>query len=426
MDRIGTILGNYQLTQLLGQGGFAEVYLARHLHLKTQVAIKILYGKLSTQDIQAFTKEAQTIASLQHPHILRVFDFGFMQSLPFLVMDYAPGGTLRDRHPEGSQLPLVIIVRYLQQLASALIYAHKRNLIHRDVKPENMLVDNNGALMLGDFGIVTTAHSTTSMKTIDKSGTVHYMAPEQIQGHPHLASDQYSLAIVIYEWLCGQRPFTGNNPIEIAMKQLTQEPPELRTLNSAVPAEIEEVILRALRKDPKQRFPDILAFAHAFEQASQSYQGTSTRPVTPQGPQTATPSPLPTQPVLFSPSAQQPGNNAHQEILASYDEAIRNAHYGVSKERLIREKLNYIKSVAHSPQEILTAYDDAIRNMHYDTSKEQLIREKLNYIKSVAHSPQEILAAYDDAIRNMHYDTSKEQLTREKLQWLTSLRKKEK
>ncbi len=165
-DRVGQQLGNYRLLRLLGQGGFAEVYLAEHLHLKVQVAIKLLYGKLTTQHIQAFLTEAQTIATLKHPHVLRILDFGFEQALPFLVMDYAPGGTLRDRHPGGSLLALATAITNARQIAAALEYAHARKFIHRDVKPENMLIDADGNVLLGDFGIVAVAHSTASMQTL--------------------------------------------------------------------------------------------------------------------------------------------------------------------------------------------------------------------------------------------------------------------
>lgn len=269
-DRIGQQLGNYRLTRLLGQGGFAEVYLAEHLHLKTSVAIKLQYGKLTTQDAQAFLNEARTIATLKHPHILRVLDFGFEQTQPFLVMDYAPGGTLRDRHPMNSVVPLPVVISYLKQIAAALEHAHTRKLIHRDVKPENMLIDTDGNILLGDFGIVATAHSTASMRTIDKSGTVHYMAPEQINGKPRPQSDQYALAIVTYEWLCGKRPFQGDSPIQIAMQQLSADPPPLSQQNASVLAGVEQVIFKALAKDPGQRFDSVLAFVHALEQASQS------------------------------------------------------------------------------------------------------------------------------------------------------------
>ena len=270
INRIGQQLGHYRLIQLLGQGGFAEVYLAEHVHLGTKGAVKLLYGKLTTRHVQAFLAEARTIAALQHPHILRILDFGFEQMLPYLIMDYAPSGTLRDRHPEGSVGPLSSIISYVKQTAAALAYAHTNKLIHRDVKPENMLLSADGSILLSDFGIVTTAHSTASMKTIDTSGTVHYMAPEQIQGKPRPASDQYALAIVVYEWLCGERPFLGDTPIEIAMRHLADDPPSLCQRIPALSPSIEQVIFRALAKDPVQRFPDILTFSSALEQSGQT------------------------------------------------------------------------------------------------------------------------------------------------------------
>jgi len=237
--------------------------------LKTLAAVKLLYGRLTAQDIEAFTNEAKTLAALKHPHILRVLDFGFAQALPFLVMDYAPGGTLRERHPSGTRVPLAKIISYVKQIASALTYAHAQKLIHRDIKPENMLIDADGTLLLGDFGIVTTAHSTASMKTIDNTGTVHYMAPEQINGKPRPQSDQYALAIVTYEWLAGERPFRGSSPIEIAMHHLSDPPPSLCQRVLSLPAAIEHTIFKALAKDPNLRFPDVLTFAQELEQISQ-------------------------------------------------------------------------------------------------------------------------------------------------------------
>ncbi|MBO0782808.1 MAG: serine/threonine protein kinase [Ktedonobacteraceae bacterium] len=265
--RTGQHIGNYQLSRLLGHGGFAEVYLAEHRHLKTPAAIKLLSGKLSGGYVQAFMAEAQIIAQLRHPHIVRVLDFGFEHTMPFLVMEYLPGGTLRDHHPQGSRAPLNLVASYVQQIASALAYAHARKLIHRDVKPENLLLAENDILQLSDFGIVAVAHSTASMNTIDSSGTVHYMAPEQIQGRPSPASDQYALAVCVYEWLSGERPFTGSSPMEIAMKQLSQEPPPLRQKVPALAERVEQVVLRALAKEPKDRFATIQDFADAFTHA---------------------------------------------------------------------------------------------------------------------------------------------------------------
>lgn len=264
---IGKVLGNYRLIRLLGHGGFAAVYQAEHVHLNTLAAVKVLSGKLTGQSVQTFTTEAKTIATLRHPHILRILDFGFEQEQPFLVMDYAPAGTLRDRHTNGSIILLPTIISYVKQIAIALDFAHTQKLVHRDVKPENILINAGGTLLLSDFGIAAVAHSTTSMKTIDASGTVHYMAPEQFQGKPCPASDQYALAVIVYEWLCGKRPFQGDNFIAIGIQHATAPVPSLRERNEEVAPEVEESILKALAKDPKSRWETMLQFADALENA---------------------------------------------------------------------------------------------------------------------------------------------------------------
>src|SRR6266571_5205605 len=152
-DRIGQKLGNYHLVRLLGEGGFAEVYLGEHVHLGTRAAIKILHTQLAADDIEQFRQEARTIAQLEHPHIVRVLDFGVEEHVPFLVMSHAPDGSLRQRYPRGTRLPLEKILHYVKQVASALQYAHAEKLIHRDVKPENMLLGRNDELLLSDFGL---------------------------------------------------------------------------------------------------------------------------------------------------------------------------------------------------------------------------------------------------------------------------------
>src|SRR5437868_3000529 len=206
-DRVGQQLGNYQLIHLLGEGGFAEVYLGEHIHLGTQAAIKILHAQLSNENVDEFRTEARTIARLIHPHIVRVLEFGIEGKTPFLVMDYAPQGTLRQRHPKGVILPLPTIVSYVEQLADALQYAHDEKLIHRDIKPENILLGRRNELLLSDFGIALVAQSSRYQNAQEMAGTMAYMAPEQIQGKPRPASDQYSLGVVAYEWLSGDRPF---------------------------------------------------------------------------------------------------------------------------------------------------------------------------------------------------------------------------
>ncbi|MBA2394160.1 MAG: protein kinase [Ktedonobacteraceae bacterium] len=261
-------LGNYRLLHRLGTGGFAEVYLGEHVYLKTHAAIKVLRTQLSSQDIQQFIKEAQIIALLNHPHILRVLDFGVDDTIPFLVMDYAPHGTLREVCPRGHRMPLPTILSYVKQVASALQYAHANNVIHRDVKPENMLLGRNNEVMLSDFGIAVAAHRTSSLKTLDTAGTPHYMAPEHIRGKPRPASDQYALGLVVYEWLCGTRPFHGDI-LQVMYQQANTAPPPLRKTVPTLSPDIEQVVLQALAKDPHQRFVSIEAFAKALEDAHQ-------------------------------------------------------------------------------------------------------------------------------------------------------------
>ena len=272
LNRIGQQLGNYQLTGLLGQGGAADVYLGEHIHLGTKAAIKVLQMQMTPQDRQQFIAEAQTIANLKHLNIVRLLEFGVenQSSLPYLVMEYAPNGTLRDRYPAGTVLPVATILPYVKQVAAALQYVHDQRLVHRDVKPENMLLEQNEHILLSDFGIVVVDHSTRSRVLQDKVGTPYYMAPEQIRGQASPASDQYSLGIVVYEWLCGAYPFDGSTDLEIAVKQMNEPPPALRSHIPSIPDDVEWVVLKALAKDPQQRFASVQAFATALEQASQS------------------------------------------------------------------------------------------------------------------------------------------------------------
>ncbi len=276
-DWTGRQLGNYRLRSLLGHGGFAEVYLGEHIYLETQAAIKVLHTQLASTDIEQFRIEARTIAHLIHPHIVRVLEFGVEGRTPFLVMDYAPKGTLRERHPKGTRLPLPTVVSYLKQIAPALQYAHEQKLIHRDVKPENLLLGRADEILLSDFGIALVSQSSRYSSTRDMAGTIAYMAPEQIEAHPRPASDQYSLGIVVYEWLSGDRPFHGSFT-EIAIKHSVVPPPPLREKVPELSPAVEQVVLTALAKDPKERFGSVQAFATAFEWTSQVSPGETNPP----------------------------------------------------------------------------------------------------------------------------------------------------
>ena len=189
-DRVGQQFGNYRLVSLLGQGGFAEVYLGQHVRLNLQAAIKVLHTHLTGQEAEHFQQEAETIATLMHPSIVRILDYDVQEGVPFLIMDYASGGSLRQRYPKGSVVPLSVVVSHVKQVAVALQYAQERRFIHRDVKPENMLLGRHEEVLLSDFGLAALAHSSGSLSTQGAMGTLAYMAPEQIEGHPRAASDQ--------------------------------------------------------------------------------------------------------------------------------------------------------------------------------------------------------------------------------------------
>ena len=270
-NRVGQRLGNYRLIRLLGRGGFAEVYLGEHVHLGTQAAIKVLHTQVNSNEIEKFRKEARTIARLEHPRIVRVLEFGIENDSPYLVMTYAPNGTLRQHHPKGEQLPLKVILSYVKQAAEALQYIHDQKLIYRDVKPENLLLDSRDNILLSDFGIASVAHTTASLTTQGQAGTPHYMAPEQIMNKPSPASDQYAFGVVVYEWLCGIRPFHGD-VFNIFFQHLQTPPLALREQLSTIPPLVEVVVLKALAKDPKQRFASVKAFANALEQATKAEQ----------------------------------------------------------------------------------------------------------------------------------------------------------
>jgi predicted ATPase/DNA-binding CsgD family transcriptional regulator len=279
--RVGQQLGNYRLMQLLERGNFAEVYLGTHIYLNTQAAIKVLHGELAHQDMEGFLTEARTIARLRHPHIVQVLDFGVEDMTPFLVMDYAPGGNLRELHPKGTQLLLETILSYVKQIANALQYAHHEQVIHRDIKPENMLLGRSNEILLNDFGIAVLIQSISSRKTQNNAGTIAYMAPEQIQAHPSAASDQYALGVVVYEWLSGECPFSGTWT-EIAAKHLLVPPPPLHEKVPIISLAVERVVLKALAKDPRERFRSVRDFAMSLEEAWQSGVSEQTLPVPPQ------------------------------------------------------------------------------------------------------------------------------------------------
>ncbi len=271
-DRTGQRIDNYQLLQKLGGGSFGQVYLAEDLRRKAKVAIKVLDPFTTQKEQVQFFDEVRSLVRLRHPHIVSVIDFGIDKAtnLPFIVMEYAPNGSLREKH-HGQQLPLATVVQYVNQIASALQYAHDDQLIHRDVKPHNIFIGPKGELLLGDFGIAVL--SSTGLVSLQQpqgqAGTPVYMAPEQIKGKPSRSSDQYALAIITYEWICGKPPFTGSM-IEIMGQHLNAAPQPVSEIVPTIPVQVEQVVLKALAKEVKDRYPTVQTFADALEAASRT------------------------------------------------------------------------------------------------------------------------------------------------------------
>lgn len=273
----GMMLGRYQLSRMIGQGATGEVWAAYDTSLRRQVAIKMLPPVLANDKtyLQLFTREAQAAASLDHPYILPVHDYGQQRSedneiITYLVMPLVTGGTLRDRiRAANGPLPLIETVKYLAQAAQAIDYAHSRQIIHRDIKPGNMLLQNDW-LYLTDFGIAKLmTGDTRRSQTVSGSGTPEYIAPEQAQGHAVPASDLYSLAIVAYQMLTGRLPFQGEAVYQILLKQISEMPPPPRQFNPQIPPAVEQVILRGMAKRPEERYQTCTEFMQALQQSSQ-------------------------------------------------------------------------------------------------------------------------------------------------------------
>lgn len=262
-DRTGQQIGDYRLLRRLGEGSSTVVYLGEHLQNHSQVAVKMLHTKLVARERAAFHEEMRTVSELDHPGIVRVLDWGVEQGYPYVIMSYVPGGTLRQRYPQGSRLPLGLVVRYINQLADALHYAHDRQFIHRNVKPENILSGDDEQVLLSDFGLAMISSASITQGSQLGASTLAYMAPEHILGKSQPASDQYALAVIAYEWLAGEQMFQGTLA-ELSSQHLYAPPPPLQEKNPAVTSELEDVLIKALAKDPTQRYASVQDFAAAL------------------------------------------------------------------------------------------------------------------------------------------------------------------
>ncbi len=268
----GFTLGRYELRRRIAQGGMAEVYLAYDRRVRRQVAIKVLYGR-DESFVRRFEREALAVGALSHDHILPLYDFGEQRPWYYLVMPYVEGGTLRDYLFKRKQLTLEEAASFIDQIASALQYAHNQGMVHRDVKPSNILLRPDGYAYLVDFGLAKAIMGGEALTTSGAMvGTPEYMAPEQSNGVNDYRSDIYSLGVISYQMLTGRVPFMAESPVAVSLKHIQVQPIPPSELNPRIPLSIEEVILKALAKDPNERFQEAQAFSTAYWKALQREQ----------------------------------------------------------------------------------------------------------------------------------------------------------
>jgi len=260
----------YQVTAHLGSGGMAEVYCATDLQLGRKVALKILHERFAADEefVERFKREASSAAGLQHQHLVAVYDRGEWEGTSYIAMEYVAGRTLKQLVTDDGPLAPGHAVDLTVQILRAARFAHRRGVIHRDFKPQNVIVDYEGRAKVTDFGIAR-AGASDMTQTGSIMGTAQYLSPEQAQGHAvNARSDLYSIGIILYELLTGRVPFQADSAVTIALKQVSEVPVAPSELNPAVTPEIEAVVLRALAKEPNDRFADADEFIAALDAAA--------------------------------------------------------------------------------------------------------------------------------------------------------------
>lgn len=262
------ISGRYKILQVIGGGGMSNVYLAHDIILNRDVAVKILRYDLSNEEElhRRFQREALSATSLMHPNIVSIYDVGEDGDMHYIVMEYIKGKTLKQYIQEFSPLSSARSVHIMKQLTSALDHAHENGIIHRDIKPQNILMDEEGNVKITDFGIATSLGATSYTQTNSVIGTVHYLSPEQARGGlATMKSDIYALGIVLYELLTGELPFSGESAVSIALKHLQAETPSVREFDATIPQSVENIVLKATAKDANHRYESAQAMQDDLE-----------------------------------------------------------------------------------------------------------------------------------------------------------------
>lgn len=267
--------GRYEITELIGQGGMANVYKATDVLDNRIVAVKILKREFSESDefLRRFRNESKAIAVLSHPNIVKIYDMGFSEKLQYIVMEYIDGITLKEYIDSERVLNWKDAVHFIIQILRALQHAHNRGIVHRDIKPQNIMLLTDGTIKVMDFGIAKFAREESMTATDQAIGTVHYISPEQARGDvTDEKSDIYSVGVMFYEMLTGQKPFDTDNPVSIAVMHIKNIPVRPRDINPNIPSGLEEIIMHAMEKDAENRYQtasDMIRDIEAFKQNNQ-------------------------------------------------------------------------------------------------------------------------------------------------------------
>ena len=270
-DHSGQYFGRYYLAERLGEGGMAVVYKAYDTRLERDVAIKIIRREAFSEEaldevLKRFEREAKSLAKLSHPNIVKVHDFGEHEGSPYLVMEYLPGGTLKKLL--GEPIPWQYAVKLILPVARGVAYVHQRGVLHRDIKPANVLITESGEPMLSDFGIAKLLEGKQTTVLTESGmaiGTPEYMSPEQWTGTTSPFSDQYSLGVVLYEMVTGRKPYEADTPGAILIKQVTEPLPNPSKFISDLPYSMENILIKALAREPENRYKDVDAFIAALD-----------------------------------------------------------------------------------------------------------------------------------------------------------------
>ena len=267
MEAKRVLANRYELIRKIGSGGMAVVYQAYDTALDRQVAVKLLRDEYVDDPdfIRRFQKEAQAVARLSHQNIVNIYDFKESDGLTYLLMEYVEGSTLKDIIAQSGPLPISQVIDYSVQLCYGLAQAHDQQLVHKDIKPHNIMIDRNHVVKITDFGIAQAMNNLTITHNKGILGSAHYFSPEQARGeHVDFKSDIYSLGVVMYEMVSGHVPFTGENPVTVALKHMQEAPPSLMEQRADVPLGLERIIFRALEKNPAYRFRSMQEMADAL------------------------------------------------------------------------------------------------------------------------------------------------------------------